>query len=233
MDVKDIFNPNTLNIFCDASILKKNEEVIGCPGCVCVETHPDYSFRIIDEASYIVRNSTNNDSELRAILLGIHKAIRYRDRFQVINLFSDSKLCIHTLKYWIFNWINNVENGKMINSSSKPVSNQNMIMTIINEIMNNNLYINLYHQKGHVSIINNESLANAIRVFKETNYINDIITKELMYNLSYYNDYVDVMTKNVLRNIQILDIYNLTNPINLAPKRLDILNKYKNFIGNI
>lgn len=227
MNMTDIFNPNTLNIFCDASILKTSEETIGCPGCVCVETHPDTLSIIIDEAFYITRYSTNNDSELRAISLGIDKALQYRDRYQVINLFSDSKLCIHTLKYWIFNWVNNLRNGKMINSSMKEVSNQNMIMTIINKIMFNELHINLYHQKGHVTSVSS-SVENAIRVFKETNYINDDITIELMQALSYYNNYVDVLTKNVLNNL-----CTLYNPINFVPKRLDILSKYKNLIDNI
>ena len=202
MDTRDIFNPETLNIFTDASIktLKDTGETLGCPGAVCVGTNEDGSTYIIDEAYYIERYATNNSSEIKAISLGVSKALQYRNNFKQINLFSDSMICIHGLREWLYNWLNCIYNGVMYSSSGKPVANQQTFASILNTIVANNLYINLYHQKGHVSVINNNSLENAASVFKRTNFLQDEPSIELISIISGYNNIVDVRTGEKLQN---------------------------------
>ena len=202
MDIKDIFNPETLNIFTDASIktIKNIDETLGCPGAICVGTNLNGSTYIIDEAYFIERHATNNSSEIKAVSLGISKALQYRNNFKYINLFSDSMICIHGLREWLYNWLRCIYNGTMYSSSGKPVANQQTFASILNTIVMNNLYINLYHQKGHVSVINNDSLINAANVFKKTNFIQDDISLDLISLLSGYNNMVDIRTGEQLEN---------------------------------
>lgn len=202
MDTKDIFNPETLNIFTDASIktLKDTGETLGCPGAICVGTREDGSTYIIDEAYYIERYATNNSSEIKAVSLGVSKALQYRNNFKQINLFSDSMICIHGLREWLYNWLNCIYDGIMYSSSGKPVANQQTFSSILNTIVMNNLRINLYHQKGHVSIINNSSLENAAKVFMKTNFLQEEPTLSLILQLSGYNNMVDVRTGERLQN---------------------------------
>ena len=202
MDIKDIFNPETLNIFTDASIktIKETNETLGCPGAICVGTNLDGSTYVLDEAYFIERYATNNSSEIKAVSLGVSKALQYRNNFKYINLFSDSMICIHGLREWLYNWLRCIYNGVMYSSSGKPVANQQTFASILNTIVMNNLNINLYHQKGHVSVINNNAVANAVRVFKNTNFIEDEVSLELISILSGYNNMVDIRTGEKLQN---------------------------------
>ena len=76
--------------------------------------------------------------------------------------------------------------------------NQDIIINIVNTILYNNLHINLYHQKGHVNINNEKSLANARDVFIESNKID--IDLQTLQTISEFNNYVDIRTKNTLDN---------------------------------
>lgn len=193
INYKDIFNPDTLNIFTDASIKKlPDNETLGCPGALCVYTLNNGATSILDLACYIERYATNNSSEIKAISLGITKSLQYRHMFKKINLFSDSRICIQGIREWIFNWVNCINNGLMCNSSGEPVANQNTFASIANTIVTNNLNINFYHQKGHVKLSNDKAIENAIRVFKEVNKID--VSFNLMKELSVFNDFIDVRT---------------------------------------
>lgn len=188
----DIFNPDTLNIFTDASIKKISDETLGCPGAVCVITYQNGSNDVLDMSYYVERYATNNSSEIKAISLGIAKALQYRHRFKNINLFSDSRICIQGLREWIFNWVNCINNNVMCNSSGEPVANQNTFASIVHTILSNNLRINFYHQKGHVSINSKSSVDKAMKVFYDVNRLD--IGTELMVILSNYNNLVDKVT---------------------------------------
>lgn len=193
LNYKDIFNPGTLNIFTDASIKKLPDgETLGCPGALCVYTLNNGQLSILDVACYIERYATNNSSEIKAISLGVAKALQYRNLFRTINLFSDSRICIQGIREWIFNWVNCINSGLMCSSSGEPVANQNTFASISSTIVSNNLNINFYHQKGHVKKSNDKAIENAMRVFKEVNKLD--VSFELMKELSNFNDLIDVTT---------------------------------------
>ena len=128
-------NSNTLNIFTDASIKQVGQETVGCAGAFCVAGKDR---TIINQTNRILRYATNNSSEITAVKLGIDLAIDYRNDFDTINLFSDSKICIYGLREWIFNWIDNMSNGVLYNSSNTEVANQEMFKKIINLITHYN-----------------------------------------------------------------------------------------------
>lgn len=198
MDYKDIFNPQTCNIFCDGSIHKviMSGETIGCPGCVVVLTDEFGNEQIVDYKSYIMRDCTNNTTENRSLLLAIYRAIDFYRMGYKINIFGDSQYCFFSVTKWIFNWINCMCNGHMYNSSGNIIENEQFIIELICAIYYNNLYVNFYHQKGHVTSTK-ASQRKARECFCKSNGIR-IVDPFLIERLSYYNDIVDVKTKEDL-----------------------------------
>lgn len=191
---KDIFNEKTLNIFTDASVLNKKDEIIGSPGYVAVigET-------IADQKSIILRDSTNNESELYAIYMAIQFALCNRDKVEIINIFSDSQFAIYGLREWIFSWLNNIQNDRLYNSSHKEVANQKLFMNIIYTILLYNLKVNFYHNRGHFK---QNQVKEFIKLFTKHNFLNDFIDYQIAYKIMYYNDMVDNNTRSLLHNTQ-------------------------------
>lgn len=222
MNYNNIFNRQTLNIFTDASKKTINNISMGCPGYVLVGTDEEGKSYIIEQGSTIEYNSTNNNSEYKAILLGLEAALKYRNNYSFINLFSDSKISVYGLREWfINNW--SIYQGQLIGSSG-PVSNQDVICRIIHFIMDNNFRVNLYHQKGHV---NDKILEKAINVFKESNYLSYVDPK-LVAVISYYNDIVDKNTKIELEKTEL--VINPEVPIYRNVSNIDMC-KYRKLLG--
>lgn len=192
MNYNDIFNQSNLNIFTDASVVIMKNSMISCPGALVTINDKEIEYQ-----NFIVYNSTNNIGEIMAIKLGVQLALKYRNSVKQINLFSDSNICIQGLTNWIFNWYKNRENNTLKNYANQDVKNQEHFKGVINDIVNNNLRINLYHQKGHVN--NNKQILYAIKDFKRSNNID--IDYNTIKRLSYYNNVVDIRTKNELRDI--------------------------------
>ena len=230
MDNRTIFTPNSLNIFTDASIKKLHTgETIGSAGCLVV-------IDVLEErktwAEYrIFRNTTNNNSELKAILLGVQNAIRFRREYgrpnnRTIRLFSDSQISIFGLRDRIFNW--GFRDNSYIGYDNKPIKNQDVILEIINTIIDNDIHIDFYHQKGHVSY-NNESLNNAMHVFSVSNNIRENIDIDFIKQISKFSNDVDTLTRDSLKNIESLPPEQYIEPIYFNNIQIDI-NKYHRLI---
>ena len=221
-------NNSTLNIFCDASITKpKNigEKPTGCAGATSIIVDKNGATSYEDILVKVLPESTNNNSEVTAVLLGIYLAIKYNHQVDAINLFSDSKITIMGLREWIFNWVDNMENEQMYSSGGTPVANQDIICQIVNYILYYKLDIRLFHQKGHVTGTN-ESIANAKRVFNVSNYIS--LDDEEIRIISKYNDIIDNHTRNQLQDIS--SYRKLIRPIEFPLVR-DHIEVYKKLIG--
>lgn len=187
-----------MNIFTDASIMtSKYGETIGCAGAVCYENNDICKYKIL-------RDCTNNISEITAIKLGIELAIenRYR-RFETLNIYADSQWAIFGLTKWIRSWSRNTINGIMYNSSGTPVKNQEMFLSVIKLIVDNNLPVNFYHVKGHVDIHSFVSVANAANTFGKSN--NTHINRSKIYDISEMNNLVDRTTRDLLKSEYIYD----------------------------
>lgn len=189
---------NILNIFTDASIVQIDNIYVSCPGYVAVTTTPDNKDLVMSSNTLVLEDSTNNNGEITAISMGIDYAISQMYNFKYINLFSDSKICIYGLREWIYNWVNNINNNMMCSSTGKPVANQSEILSIVNKIIYNNLNICLYHQSGHVRDTK-DSIAEAMKIFKSTNYFTDPIEYSDILYISFYNDYIDNLTRDTLK----------------------------------
>ena len=97
--LNSIHNPYTLNIFCDASIKSIKNMNYGCYGAVAI-----YEDNIIDSSYQICSRTTNNDSEIRAIRSAVLLALKYRNNYQIINIFSDSQISLFGIRDRCFRW---------------------------------------------------------------------------------------------------------------------------------
>lgn len=204
--MNSIFNPYTLNIFTDASVKKVNYETISCSGAVV-----EYNTQILETDYMVNRYSTNNDGEIKAIYLGVLKAIKYRSlipELTRINLYSDSLICVRALREWIWGWVNNINGIRMYNSSGDMVKNQDMIMEVIRLIVSNNLSLNILHIKGHVNEKNmksndKHSIVYARDCYKKINGLD--ISIDTITSLCRYNNIVDKITRPPLDAINYND----------------------------
>lgn len=193
---EDVFAEDTLNIFTDASIRKiKGGETLGCAGMLAVLGNGTKSY----ERFQIIRNTTNNNSEIKAIRLGVEEAIRQKNYFKTIRLFSDSQISIFGIRDRIFKWQN--RGGSLCGYEGTPIKNQDIMLEIVHMIVDNNLKIEFYHQAGHVKVTDKDELLDAIHVFSSSNNIRSMVSYEFMNTISQYNNYVDNASRNHLYTI--------------------------------
>lgn len=204
VDLKDFYNKYTLNIFSDASILGKGKTCTGCYGVVCV-----FEDTLVDSCYHIVSHTTNNDSELKGIRTALSFANKYKDQFKYINIFSDSKISIDGLRYYIYNWKYNSKNGLLYTSTGKPAANQSLFIEC-NQLLNllgeyPYCVIKLFHQNGHVGNTYNE-LKRSANTFASSNNIYQV-DLNLMRYISTYNNIVDITSRKILRSKGICEDY--------------------------
>lgn len=194
-----------MNIFTDASIIKSiYGETIGCSGAMCMEDNNTYKFEIS-------RDSTNNISEITAVKLAVQLAIENRDRFDSINIWSDSQWSIYGLTKWISSWFNNMKNYNLMNSSGEIVKNQQIFLDIIKMIVGNKLKVNFYHIKGHVNEKDYKSINHAVSVFTKSNKAS--ISREKIYRAVVMNNLVDNTTRQMLQSCKELQPLKLNRDI--------------------
>lgn len=196
-----VFNDYTLNLFTDASIKKIQDETIGCSGVIAT-----IGDQFVDKELALIRDTTNGDSEIKAIELGVNMALLYKDKVKHINLFSDSKTSICGLREWIFNWVTSSTGNILEKSDGQPVKNQSVYINIINTIIDNDLRINFYHQVGHVNLSKPDSLERAKDLFIKYNYIQCDVDIDLIKKISHINILVDNDTRYVVNNSSIARI---------------------------
>lgn len=197
-----IFNDYSINIFTDASVRDHEDTVESVAGALLLYPKGTVNSPYIYENTRIL-NSTNNEGEIYAILMGINLAIRllqaneaYRD--YTINLFSDSRICIFGLREWYSSWISNGRNNQFMNSSGQPVANQEIFIQCMNLIMFYNLKINFYHIRGHKDPTKKNDFQQFSKDFMISNYIKEEPSRNLVLALAQFNDYVDYNTRGSL-----------------------------------
>lgn len=213
-----------LNIFCDASITSgftSYNPSYACSGSIAI-----YNNIIIDKTLKFINNSTtNNYAEITAVLLAVNQALKYRNQFDIISIFSDSKLCIYGLREWLFKWV--YKNNILYNSSNVPVANQEVFKNIANMILRNNLIVNLYHVRGHTANTPT-ALVKQQEMFKRSNNID--ISYETAQYISHWNEEIDKETGEGLNQIQpILYASGYINPGYFSMEEFDY-EKYKKLL---
>lgn len=198
-----IFKFGVLNIFTDASTKRMEPHSWrACAGAVGVALNPkgnQISFKYQD-SRMLIDKCTNNIAELAGIELGVDMAIKYQDKFDRINLFSDSNISVHTFCEWIFYWCRNIGSYNhpermqdLRTSSGKSVMNLTHILDIINKICSiDQAEFNMYHCRGH----HMGKLNEMIQSFYKENKID--ISREDAMLLANFNDVVDRDTRLIV-----------------------------------
>lgn len=217
LTINNIFTEDTVCVFTDSSTTKTNQDTHCCPG-YCIATEKDF----IDSGYRFLPNSSSNRGELYAILLGLQAAVRHGKT--IIRLFSDSLYSIHCVRDYIFKWSHQGKAESLIKKDGEDVMNQDLIIEIIYFILNNNLKVEFYHQKGHVD--NQKQFLHAIEVFCISNNIS-MVDPNLIKLISYYNNVVDHMTRNRLA----IDLMYTTPAITFSYQGFDA-RQYRSLIYN-
>ena len=213
-----IKNPNTLNIFSDASMRARGKNILDtCYGAVAV--HMD---TIVDELFRVSSESTVPAAEIRGIRCSLSLALQYRYQFKVINIFSDSQIALFGLRDYIYGW-NFKKDGRLYNKSSKIVKNQELFVEcfqLLNELKKTNI-VNLYHQPGHIEN-GLDQLKYGISVFKQSNGIRGSVDYNTIRYISLYNNYVDSKSRSFIRGINVYE-KQFVDPLIFYPQQ-DIFN---------
>lgn len=217
---KSVFNKNTLNIFTDASTTKVKDEIIAAPGYIAV-----IDDIVVNKEIEILRDTSISEAELFAIYMAIQYAVLNTKRVYTINIFSDSQFSVYGLREWIFKWVNNIRNDKLYNSSGKEVAHQNLFMAIIYTILQYDLQVSFFHNRGH---FNYSQINEFIDLFTKHNFLSDNIDREMAKTIIYYNDRIDNETRFALKKGGFPP--KLIMPEYLARKDLD-LDQYKKLLN--
>lgn len=185
------------NLFCDASI--DLDRKVACGGCF-ITCQDGVGIHDIGIKRIIQMNATNNSSEILAIFIGVIRALELRKEYPgaIFRLFSDSKISLYGLRDWIKNWVERMQpDGTLISSSGQPVMNQQRFIDIFNLIVENNLRIEFYHQRGHV-VDGRMSMEKARAQFIRAN---KVAPESLGIDIQYLcrcNDVVDKSTREAV-----------------------------------
>jgi len=204
----EFINEYTLNIFTDASFTKVQGRDYTCGGAVVT-----INGSIVDIEYRIYNDSTSNYGELEALSLGVGLASKWRNRVNCINIFSDSQVSVFGIRDRIHNWTLG-KDGKLHGYGGTVIKNQDLFVEMVYIITRNQLPINFYHQKGHVSVNNYDSLNNAIHVFCSSNGIREQVDINLIKFITDMNNYVDKYTRKKLHteelNVSIKPAFHFT-----------------------
>lgn len=194
--INQFHNENTINIFSDASITGKAGKFTGCYGVVAV-----VGDNIIDQTYKIVSHTTNNNSEIKGIRAALDIAMKYKDIYPYINIFSDSLISINGIRDYINKWIINPQNGMLYSRTNKMVANQEIFIEnyrILKELQLSSSIITLYHQAAHIDN-NYNSLLKAADSFKKSNLIKGKIDLNFIRYICTWNNYVDTTSRSMLK----------------------------------
>lgn len=215
---------NALNCFTDASTTKGSDGVISsCAGYVLT-----YHGEVIDRGERILYNSTNNEGELYAILMGIKALLSYSYMDKFLNLFSDSRISIEGLRSWCINWCKNQdENGVLYGTNGREVANQQIIKYIIHTIYYSQIHMQLFCQLGHINPVKVQDMTKSIAYFLNCNGVK--ISDDIAVQISGFNNMVDENTRNMLAHAikknhgKLSEYGNIFIPINykLTDKMID------------
>lgn len=192
-----ILNPWTVNIFCDCSTNSKFEAITNtCYGAVAFNQNT-----ILETEYRILTDKTSNYGELKAINLGIRMAnfIRKNYSFNHFNIFSDSHVSVFGMRDFCKKWVMS-DNGLYKQSTHQLIASQNVYIDSLNIVVDNDLPISIWHQKGHVNINDPNSLQLAKEMFIQSNISSADIDDDFIRYISIGNGYVDDNSRKFLKS---------------------------------
>lgn len=197
ISLPQIHQPDILNLFSDASMKRRGSSFSSCYGSVAVTGD-----QVIEDYIRIQSDTTVPAAELRGIRCSLILALKYKDYFREINLFSDSQLNIFTLREYIYNYKYDAEHNTYHAKTSKhnaSASNIELILECFDLLqrLRKDKLVNLYHQSGHVQNGYQEILKAAM-TFKKSNNIRGTVDFDIIRYISIYNNFIDNKTRSYL-----------------------------------
>lgn len=224
----DLFNDESICIFTDSSFKRYKFIPIGTALGVTAPAYCVFKNDIMIEQGFeILHNSTSQQGELRALLLGIMASYKYRD-YPHIRIFGDNQNAIFGVREWIFNWVRQSNNGGCVFGENGRINNQDYIMENIYAILSNNIFLEFYHVKGHVNIRKRSDVEISRKLFQRSNPFVGRIDDALVYQLAAGNNTVDQYSSAMLNlyfNDSNYDTRDLTPAISIGYKPID-MNQY-------
>lgn len=229
MIIKDLLMPRgSINVFTDASIKKINGITYSSSGIQI----RDFEDRIICSKCQIIRNSTNNIGETFAVLMGIDIAreilLSNKDKYNSINVFSDSSFVITGLTDWlIHSWIYNKRDGKVYNSSNQLVANQQIFSSIVHSILSidKNIPVRLWKQRGHMNINNPSHMGIAKNYFESANnmyLLSSTVHPYIIQYISEINNIVDYFSRDIFSQFNDNEFIKFPTIVDLLPVTFSI-----------
>lgn len=223
----ELFNPDSICIFTDSSFRKDKHLsqtiAIGTTAPAYCVYNGDYC---IEQGFHILHNSTSQQGELYAMLLGVMVAYKYRN-YPHIRIFADNQNAVFSVREWIFKWVMETSNGRHTLGPDGRINNQDYIMDIIYTIISNNIYLEFYHIKGHVNIKDRESVLVAKDLFERSNPFVGRVDDATIYQLAMGNNAVDEYSTVMLRahiNDSEYDTSNMTPAVSIGYAPFDMHN---------
>lgn len=192
-----IINPWTINIFCDCSTNSKLEKITNTAyGAMAFN-----QTTLIDSEFRILTDKTSNYGELKAINLGVRLANKIRNRysFNRFNIFSDSYIASFGMRDYCKKWMA-IDTGLYKRSTKQIVASQNVYIDTINIIVENNLPVTIWDQKGHVDVHDPTSLKIAKELFEQNNFHYADIDDDFMVYISLGNNAIDDASRKFLKS---------------------------------
>ena len=222
MKLEDISNKSTLNIFTDVSVKQIDKKFNTCYGAVAIVED-----RVIDELFRFNSNSTVNEGDAKGIQTGIYFALKYRDQFETINLFSDSLISVNNIRYGYQKWYNIDDKLMRFDKNNPDVKNSSVYIQILDLLARYKLNVNFWHVKGHIGW-SKKDLSKLIYAFIKNNNLFD---NGWDYNFARYlakwNNYVDIKSRDILHANNNLKV---VSPINFTANKFEtIKNSYNYF----
>jgi ribonuclease HI len=213
--MKTFTDDRVLNIFTDASVLSNGNEFIS--------SHGIYVPRDKLNRFSILRNSSNNIGELSGILDALVYALPLRNNYERIHIWTDSAYSMKCICEWFGSWYNNRQYGNLMNSKMQPVENQEIIVTIVRYILDNDFKVVIYHQRGH--ILENNNLHEAMRSFTVNN--NGLtISEDAMKYAAACNNTIDEVTRQAFTSMNTLSVPVYNEPIKHTLGNIDVQRLY-------
>ncbi|MBR6289187.1 MAG: hypothetical protein IKR19_07630 [Acholeplasmatales bacterium] len=200
-NINEIYHPQILNLFSDASTRNTGHSVAAAYSVVAVTMD-----NILESVERVHTDTDSAEEELRGVRSALLTACRYRNMFPYINIFSDNLNAIHDVRKYPSYWVFNQESQTYYTVSRKPVKNMNLIgecLMILEDLMRTNI-VNIYHIKGHVAIDGSSAsykqLKLAASTFQRENNIPDYlkIDLNLIRYCCAYNGVVDGLSRSLL-----------------------------------
>ena len=152
--------------------------------------------KLVFQEALLLEGKTNNYAEIYAIFRGLKAISTYIRRAGIqkaeVMLITDSELCFKSLTVWMRDWLDKSDSITLINSSKKPVINQEVVkMAYINMLeLQAVCKFKMCHINSHESVDNIEKLR------KKFNKVNKLKVSEEEFELIFIaNDECDTMVK--------------------------------------